>query len=92
MAKAPPEPSFQRRQIFSCYQAFKDELSAIAATADAAARHERLDALWSSLVAAGQVPYAQGNRYAMLYRGPAKSVAFWKSATVSPESTASPAS
>jgi enterochelin esterase family protein len=75
-AQAPPDPNFQRQQVFPSYQAFKDELTAIAATADPAARTTRLNTLWSTLDAAGQVPYAQDNRYAMLYRGSASSVAF----------------
>lgn len=76
LAQAPPDPNFQREPVFSSYQAFKDELSAIAATAGTERRMERLDLLWSRLRDAGQVPYAQGDRYALLYRGEAKSVAF----------------
>lgn len=76
MAQSAPNANFERGVLFASFQAFKDELSAIGNSADAAARAERLNTLWDALRAARQVPYAQGDRYVMLYRGPAKSVAF----------------
>jgi len=75
-AQSVPISKFERGEAFASYQAFKDELAAIGNTADAAARAKRLDKFWDALRTAGQMPYAQGERYAMLYRGPAKSVAF----------------
>ncbi len=75
-AQSPPDPNYVRQEVFPSYQAFKDELNAIAATSDATARNVRLNSLWSTLQGAGQVPYAQDNRYALLYRGSASSVAF----------------
>lgn len=75
-AQTPPNPNYVRGQVFESYQAFKDELTAIGNTADATARTQRLNTLWNSLRAAGQVPYAQDNKYAFLYRGSASSLAF----------------
>ncbi|MGE3241085.1 MAG: alpha/beta hydrolase-fold protein [Pirellulales bacterium] len=76
LAQAPPDPNFERDEVFPSYQAFKDELNEIVATVDAGERTTRLNTLWSNLRAAGQVPYAQGNQYALLYRGSASTVAF----------------
>lgn len=75
-AQSPPDPDYVRQQVFPSYQAFKDELSAIAATTDATQRTARLNTLWTLLDDAGQVPYAQGNQYSLLYRGTATSIAF----------------
>jgi enterochelin esterase family protein len=75
-AQSPPNPNFQRSQLFGSYQEFKDRLNAITAVADAAQRTAQLDALWAQLKGAGQVPYAQGDRVAFLYRGSASSVAW----------------
>jgi enterochelin esterase family protein len=75
-AQSPPDPNYTRQQIFPSYQAFKDELNAIAGTADATQRQTRLNTLWTHLRSAGQVPYAQDNKYAFLYRGSASNVAF----------------
>ena len=69
-AQAPPDPNYQRQQIFPSYQDFKNQLTAAAGNA------AQLDAMWSQLRSAGQVPYAQGNQVALLYRGPATSVQF----------------
>jgi enterochelin esterase-like enzyme len=74
-AQSPPDPNYQRQQIFSSYQEFKDELTAISGVADPAQRTAQLDALWTQLRNAGQIPYAQGDRTAFLYRGAASSVA-----------------
>jgi enterochelin esterase family protein len=76
VAQSPPNPNFVRQQVFPSYQTFKDELNAIAVTADATQRTARLNTLWNDLRSAGQVPYAQDNKYAFLYRGSASSVAF----------------
>ncbi|MGL4514181.1 MAG: alpha/beta hydrolase [Lacipirellulaceae bacterium] len=73
-AQAPPDPNYVRQQVFPSYQAFKDELAAISATADATARSTRLNTLWTQLRAAGQTPYAQGNQAAFLWRGSASQV------------------
>jgi enterochelin esterase family protein len=75
-AQSPPDPNFVRQDVFPSYQAFKDELNAIAATADAMQRTARLDTLWTTLRSAGQVPYAQGSNFAFLYRGNASNVSF----------------
>src|SRR5262245_30406027 len=69
-AQKPPDPSYQRQQIFASYQDFKNSLTA------AASNPAQLDALWTQLRNAGQVPYAQGNQAALLYRGSATSVSF----------------
>lgn len=76
LAQSPPDPSFERKQVIPSFQAFQSELKAIAATSDASARKTQLDALWSKLRSAGQVPFAHGNQYAMLYRGEADRVSF----------------
>lgn len=68
--QAPPDPAFRRDSLFASYTAFKAALTT--AAADPAA----LDAFWSRLRAAGQVPYAQGDSVAFLYRGPAAAVAW----------------
>jgi enterochelin esterase family protein len=75
-AQLPPDPNYVRHQIFPSYQAFTDELNAIAATTDPAQRLARLDTLWNNLRTAGQVPYAQGDNFTFLYRGAASNVAF----------------
>jgi len=76
LSQTPPNPDFVRGEVFPSYQAFQDELAAIVATVDANERTARLNVLWTNLRAAGQVPYAQGNQYAMLFRGSASSVSF----------------
>jgi enterochelin esterase family protein len=75
-AQAPPSATYQRQQIFASYAEFKSQLQSIVAIADATQRNTQLDAFWKTLRDAGQVPYAQGNQYAFLYRGTATSVAF----------------
>jgi enterochelin esterase family protein len=69
-AQAPPDPNYQRQQIFPSYQDFKTAVTA------AVANPAQLDALWTQLRNAGQIPYAQGNQVALLYRGAATSVSF----------------
>lgn len=75
-AQAPPDPNYVRQPLFGSYAEFRGEIDRIAGVADPMARTAQLDALWSQLRAAGQVPYAQGNRAAFLYRGAASSVSF----------------
>ena len=75
-AQAPPEPDVQRQQVFPSYEAFKEALQAITDNADPAARQAELDALWQTLLDANQAPYAQSDKVAFLYRGPADSVAW----------------
>jgi enterochelin esterase family protein len=73
-AQSPPNPNFHREQIFGSYQEFKDRLNGIAAVPDAAQRQSELNTFWTQLRNAGQVPYAQGDKTAFLYRGAVTSV------------------
>ncbi len=75
-AQAPPTPSFVRQTLFPTYAAFHDSLSALAARPIGAERDSLLDVFWSWLVDAGQVPYAQGEQAAFLYRGTAAAVSW----------------
>ena len=75
-AQSPPNPNYQRQPLFASYADFKSQLLSIVGIADAAQRDTQLNAFWTTLKNAGQVPYAQGNQYAYLYRGTATSVAF----------------
>src|SRR4051812_23535663 len=75
-AQSPPNPNFQRQQVFPSYADFKSQLLSIAAIQDTSQREAQLNNLWTTLQNAGQIPYAQGNQYAFLYRGTATSVAF----------------
>ena len=59
---------------FATFAQFTDSLAAIGAIADDDARDDALDALWTDLVAAEQVPFALGDSAAFLYRGSAGSV------------------
>lgn len=76
MAQQPPNPDYQRQQVFASYDEFKNRLTQISELSDAVQRQTELDALWSQLISAGQVPYVQGDRVAFLYRGGAASVAW----------------
>jgi enterochelin esterase family protein len=73
--QAPAEAIAERRQVFESYDAFKDQLTAVATRADAEERETQVRKLWKQLSDAGQVPYAQGTQAAFLLRGEAKSVA-----------------
>ena len=75
-AQSPPDPDYLRQQIFPSYADFKAELLSIVNITDPALRESELNAFWTTLENAGQVPYAQGNQYAFLYRGSATSVSF----------------
>jgi enterochelin esterase family protein len=75
-AQSPPSSTYQRQQIFNTYADFKSQLQSIVNIADATERNTQLNAFWTTLQNAGQIPYAQGNQYAYLYRGNATSVSF----------------
>jgi len=75
-AQSPPDPDFVRRQIFDSYGDFKTELLSVVGISDPLQRETELNALWENLSDAGQVPYAQGNQFAFMYRGNASSVSF----------------
>jgi enterochelin esterase family protein len=74
-AQSPPNPNSQRQPVFDSFQQFKDRLADIAAVADQSQRNAQLDALWTQLKNVGQIPYVQDDRAALLYRGPADSIA-----------------
>lgn len=71
-AQSPPDPDFVRQQIFDSYNDFKAALNNAAGSSNPA----DMDAFWNTLLDAGQVPYAQDNQVAFLYRGSASTVAF----------------
>jgi enterochelin esterase family protein len=75
-AQSPPNPNYVRQQLFPSYQDFKNQLTTISSNPDATQRTAQLNSLWAQLQAAGQVPYAQGNQVALLYRGNPTSV-YW---------------
>lgn len=75
-AQSPPSPDFVRKPVFASFQEFKDRLTAISNVADATQRLAELNALWSQLQAAGQVPYSQDGQVTFLYRGAANAVAW----------------
>jgi enterochelin esterase family protein len=75
-AQSPPNPDYVRQPLFDSYADFKSELQSIVAIADATQRNNALNTFWTTLQNAGQVPYAQGNQYAYLYRGNATNVQF----------------
>lgn len=75
-AQSPPNPNYVRQEIYPTYQAFKDDLLTIVGIADPAQRTSQLNSFWNALQAAGQVPYAQDNQVAFLYRGSAGTVAW----------------
>jgi len=74
LAQSPPDPDYIRQTIFPSYLDFKTELLATVNLADPVQRAAELDAFWTTLQNAGQVPYAQDNQVAFLYRGSASSV------------------
>ncbi len=75
-AQSPPDPNYVRQTIYPSYLDFKTDLLATVNIADPVQRAAELDTLWTTLQNAGQVPYAQDNQVAMLYRGSASSVAW----------------
>ncbi len=74
--QSPPDPDYVRGTVYPSYADFKADLNGIAAMPAGASRDAAMDSFFSTLQAAGQVPYAQGNQMAFLYRGSATSVAF----------------
>lgn len=75
-AQLPPDPNYVREEIFPSYQDFKDELNSIVNLADPVERDTQLDAFWTMLQDAGQVPYAQDNQVAFMYRGAGATVSW----------------
>lgn len=61
--------------LYPSFDAFEAALVGLGDIADPAARDAAVDTFWSPLVAAGQVPYTQGDDAALLHRGPG-SIAF----------------
>lgn len=66
-----PEAAAQR---FETYAAFRDTLVSATNLADAGERSARISALWDSLTAHGDIPFARGGQAAFLYRGSASQV------------------
>ena len=64
-----PDPNYVRQQVFDSYDDFKTELDRVANIPDATQRTEEVNLFWQQLSKAGQIPYAQGDRVAFLYRG-----------------------
>ncbi|MEM7682756.1 MAG: alpha/beta hydrolase-fold protein [Planctomycetota bacterium] len=62
--------------LYPSFEAFLAEIDRIETIPDASQRAAELNTFWNGLTAAGQVPYAQDGRVAMLYRGAANSVGF----------------
>ena len=75
-AQSPPSPDFERAALFPTYAAFHDSLTAVVNVEDAAVRDSLLDVFWGDLLTGNQVPYAEGDSVAFLYRGAASSVAW----------------
>ncbi len=75
-AQSPPNPDYVRQEIYPSYQDFKNDLLATVGIADPTARSAAVNSLWTTLRSAGQVPYAQDNQVAFLYRGSASSVSW----------------
>ncbi len=68
-AQLPPDPNYVRQPIFDSYSDFRTELFRVATIEDDAVREVSVNKFWQQLRDAGQVPYAQGDRVAFLYRG-----------------------
>lgn len=75
-AQSPPDADYVRQTIFSSYAEFKSELLSIVNLADANERTAQLNTFWATLRNAGQVPYAQDDQVAFLYRSSASSVSW----------------
>ncbi len=65
----PPDPNYVRTQLFPSYAEFKAELLRVANLSDPVQRTTEVNAFWQRLRDAGQLPYAQDNQVAFLYRG-----------------------
>ncbi len=74
-AQDAPPPHVPRAPLFDSVAALQDSLHAIAALPETV-RAPFLDALWASLRAGNQVPFAVGDSVLFLYRGPAAQVAW----------------
>ncbi len=76
-AQSPPDPNYVRGTVYPSYADFKADLNSLVAMPAGAARDSAINNFFANLEAAGQVPYAQGNQMAFLYRNAAaSSVAF----------------
>ena len=75
-AQSPPNPNYVRQEIYPSYLDFKNDLLATVGIVDPIERNAELNSLWSTLQGAGQVPYAQDNQVAFLYRGSGSSVSW----------------
>lgn len=75
-AQSPPDPDYVRQPLFDTYEAFRTALDDATGLTDTAARNAAVGALWDDLTAAGQVPFAIGDKAAFLYRGGASSVSW----------------
>ncbi len=77
-AQQPPNPNYVRIPIFASYDDFRTELLRITSLDDATQRQQEMDQFWQQLQDAGQVPYAQDDRVALMYRTSAASAnIFW---------------
>ncbi|HEY6563615.1 MAG TPA: hypothetical protein VIY86_03925, partial [Pirellulaceae bacterium] len=76
LAQLPPDPNYVRQPIYATYAEFRAAVNSVLAIADPTQQTQQLDALWSQWRAAGQVPFALGDKVAFLYRGNATSVAW----------------
>ncbi|MEQ9461421.1 MAG: alpha/beta hydrolase-fold protein [Phycisphaeraceae bacterium] len=63
-----------RQDLYNSYSEFKNDLLALSTITDAGDRTAAIDTFWNNLRTYGQVPYAQGDRAAFLYRGSASDV------------------
>lgn len=76
-AQSPPDADYVRGSVYASYADFKADMNSIVAMPTGAARDTAFDGFFNTLQAAGQVPYAQDNQVAFLYRNSAaSSVAF----------------
>lgn len=77
IAQSPPDPDYVRGSVYPSYADFKADLNSIVAMPSGAAQDTAINDFFTDLESAGQVPYAQGNQMAFLYRSnTATSVAF----------------
>jgi enterochelin esterase family protein len=75
-AQLPPDPNYVRHPVYDSYSDFKAAVNSIVANPDPTAQLQQLNAFWTTMRNAGQVPFAIGDRVAFMYRGNASSVAF----------------
>lgn len=67
-------PTASDARLFPSLEALRDSVRTLATLPDAAARTQRLDALWDTLAAHGDLPYLVGDSAGFLFRGPAERV------------------